>query len=216
MMTSQRIEPLFITSTPLVVPEPWEHLRAFVTTDASSAYDEFIAAGASPMNAVTKEDIVAINTSMRARSPHKDWERLIGSGPLEELAVVDPSWDLFTLPDEVWEREDVPGRLHALFARVVGPGIGISRATKVLHIKRPLLVPVCDAYVLRLLGVPGEGADAGVATVVQLRRQRAQLAPRLIELQERLIQDVGVSRTLVRIADVLIWGSHPDTWMGRA
>jgi hypothetical protein len=207
---------LLIHPAPLVVPDPWEHARRFFTTDESSAYDAYITTGTSPRDAVVMEDVVAINTSMRARSPHRDWQTIVDAGPLPELSMVDPAWDLFALPDEMWEREDVPALLQALFARVIGPGIGISRATKVLHIKRPLLIPVCDAYVLRLLGIPGDDARAGTAAVVQLRLQRTELMQRLLELQRRLEEEVGVTRSLVRIADVLIWGSHPDTWMAHA
>jgi hypothetical protein len=79
------------------------------------------------------------------------------------------------------------------------------------HIKRPALIPVCDAFVLRLLGIPGESAASGVAATVHLREEGRRNLETLEGLQARLVDELGVSRTLVRIADALIWGSHPDT-----
>jgi hypothetical protein len=41
------------------------------------------------------------------------------------------------------------------------------------------------------------------------------VAPVLNDIQARL-RAVGIDRTLVRIMDVFVWGSHPDTWLQRA
>jgi hypothetical protein len=199
----------------LVVPDPWDSVSRFFTKDISNRYDEYILSAASPHDAITREDISAINSWMGARSPHKDWDDLIGAGRIDELIAISPDWDLFLMSDEEWTQRAIPDMLMSLFIRVTGPGIAIARATKLLHIKRPRLVPVSDSFVLRQLAIPGEGPAAGVSEAVQLREQRHSLLPRLQELQERLDLELGVQRTLVRIADVLIWGSHPDTWMAR-
>lgn len=53
-----------------------------------------------------------------------------------------------------------------------------------------------------------------VALIEHLRSQRGELLPHLQDLHMRL-QKVGHERTLVRIMDALIWGSHPDTWLQR-
>jgi Family of unknown function (DUF6308) len=204
-----------IHPVPLVIKDPWHHLKTFFTLDGSRKYDAYIGSAKSPRNRITDDDVTAINTSMSARSPHGDWQPLIASGALPELAEVSPEWDLFTMPSEDWSRLRVPERLEALFTSVMGPGIGISRATKVLHIKRPALIPVCDAYVLRLLGVPGDGAASGVAATVHLRDQGRRNLEALRGLRDRLENELGLSRTLVRVADALIWGSYPDTWLAK-
>jgi hypothetical protein len=80
--------------------------------------------------------------------------------------------------------------------------------------KRPHLIPVCDSYVLRLMGITGEDGAASVALIEHLRSQRKELLPMLQNLQLRL-HNAGHERTLVRIMDALIWGSHPDTWLQR-
>jgi hypothetical protein len=68
----------------LVVPDAYARAFKFFSEDASSigplAYDQYIAAGASPPNRIVVEDVVAINCSMRARSSHTRWTHVIDRG----------------------------------------------------------------------------------------------------------------------------------------
>jgi hypothetical protein len=193
----------------LVIDDPWALVQRFFPVDPGSAghryYDEYSARGAHP-NRVVDEDITVINARMTGRSSHSDWAHLIARRDLKELAAIDTSWDLFLTPDKVWRRDQVGDKLIALFTTVIGPGIGIARATKVLHIKRPRLIPVCDSYVLGLMGILGGGPTAAVALMEHLRAIRGELRPTLVDYQGRL-RELGLDRTLVRIADGLIWGT---------
>jgi hypothetical protein len=130
------------------------------------------------------------------------------------LKVIDATWDVFTTPDKVWANQPIGERVAALLDAVMGKGIGLARATKVLHIKRPRLIPVCDSYVLRLMGIPGEDGASAAALIEHLRNLRVELLPRLVELREKLLER-GYDRTLLRIADALIWSSYPDTSLKR-
>src|SRR5260370_20958649 len=103
--------------------------------------------GGSPANRITVEDVRAINTTMGARSPRSDWARLIKRGDLHQLEAIGRDIDLFRASDKRWNDEQVSAKLETLFKVVIGSGIGIARATKMLHIKRPMLIPVCDSYV---------------------------------------------------------------------
>jgi Family of unknown function (DUF6308) len=176
------------------------------------SFDAYITGGTSPRNRIVDADVSAINVTMGARSPHGDWADLIRRGDLPELAALGSNLDLFKTSDVTWAKEQVPFRLAALFGAVIAKGIGIARATKLLHIKRPALIPVCDSYVLGLMGIPIVGADSGVALVEHLRAVRKELLPVLLDLQERLRQQ-GCDRTLVRIVDSLLWSAYPDTWL---
>ena len=202
----------------LVVDEPFERMVRFFGADRSSAsphsYDAYVAAGLSPPHRIVEADILAINATMSARSPHADWQELIAHRDLSELRAIDSTWDLFLTPEKVWAKQSVPEKVAALFNVVIGKGIAISRATKVLHIKRPHLIPVCDSYVLYLMGIPGEDAASGVALIQHLRSLAQDLLPALHDLQRQL-RERGCDRTLVRIMDGLIWSSHPDTWLSR-
>jgi hypothetical protein len=201
-----------------VVDDPLELVLRFVTEDRSSmgerSYDSYIASGASPRNRIILEDVVAINTTMGARSPHSDWASVIARGVLRELKAVDVAWDVFSTPDEVWLDQPIAKRVATALDAVMGKGIGLARATKVLHIKRPTLIPVCDSYVLRLMGMPGEDGASAAALIEHLRSIRKDLLPTLIGIREKLLER-GYDRTLLRIADALIWRSYPDTKFGR-
>lgn len=203
----------------LVIADPYTLALKFFLEDPSSvgplAYDRYIASGKSPANRIVLEDVVSINRTMRARSAHTRWAALIESGDLPELAAVDPGWDSFLTADDEWDGNDVPERVASLVEAVLCRGIGVSVATKILHIKRPAVVPICDSYVLQLMGIPERGGASVAAMIQHLRESRAGLLATLSDIQRRLSQ-AGIDRTLVRITDVLIWGSHPDTWLSRA
>jgi hypothetical protein len=64
------------------------------------------------------------------------------------------------------------------------------------------------------MGIPGGGPASAVALIEHLRGIRGDLLPTLLDFQKRLRQP-GLDRTLVRIADGLMWGSYPDTWLNR-
>jgi hypothetical protein len=140
---------------------------------------------------------------------------VIDRGDLAELAAVDRAWDAFLTPDDEWERSGVLLRVTALIDAILGRGVGVSVATKVLHIKRPALIPICDSYVLQLMGIPGNRGASAASLIQHLRDSREELLPVLNDIQARL-RAVGIDRTLVRIMDVLVWRSHPDTWLHRA
>ena len=212
-------ERLLIPRPGLVVADPFARALQFFSTDISSvgtrSYDSYVMAGTSPTNRIVIADITAINSTMRARSPHSDWATLMTRGNLPPLAGLSTELDLFLTSEAAWKAHRVVEHLSGLFEAVLGPGIGISRATKVLHIKRPRLVPVCDSYVLRLMGIPGDDGRSAVALIEHMRSIRGELRPVLRAVQKDL-RKRGYDRTLVRIADALVWSSFPDTWLSRA
>lgn len=208
-------------STTLVIQHAERLAEAFFRYDPSSAhkqsYDAWVQGPASPVNRIVAADVTAINTTMAARSPLDKWTQFTASAAdLSELAAVDPAWDLFRTPDEHWQALHCRDRIQSLLHAVIGPWRNASVATKVLHAKRPSLIPVLDSYVVAVLGGPVEpGAADATGVIVHLRKEgRAQLA----ELQS--IQDylagIGYKRSLVRIMDALLWLSHPGAWSSAA
>lgn len=132
-----------ITNGPSLVIEDAAQLALdFFRTDASSApggYDD--QAGRGEPYHVTSADIIAINTTMRARSPHAAWQTLTAATDAQHwLRAINPDWDLVSLDDDTWltrARSAVEDGLAA----TLGRGRGLSVATKVLHLKRPPHVP---------------------------------------------------------------------------
>lgn len=208
----------------ILVADPLADLTRVFGLPLSVEYDT---RGPGNPDLISRKDVALVNRTMGARTSYSNWNRLVKQGSLRALHVIDPELDLFLSSDRQWAASRVVDNLATLFGLVVGKGIGIAIATKVLHLKRPRLIPVCDSYVLRLMGVPGQDAGSGVALVQSLRSLRSQWVQPLRHLQESLRQE-GYDRTLVRIADVLMWSAldtermrvrppdhHPDQRRGR-
>ncbi len=178
----------------------------FMRMDASSGqggYDDL--AGHGERDRVTRADIIAINTTMRARSPHAAWEPLINDNrSLPWLATIDPEWDLIELDEERWTTLVRPAVDLALIA-ATGPGRGISVGSKVLHLKRPRMFPVLDKLVLEQVGAT-ESVPA-MRVVDHLRSAGRRNLPDLRAIQHFLRPHYD--RSLIRILDVLVWATHP-------
>lgn len=196
-----------ITTGPsLVIEDAGQLALDFFRTDSSSApggYDD--QAGHGERDRVTKADIVAINTTMRARSPHTVWDKVISSSASGDwLARLDTDWDLVGLDDETW-RASTHGAVAEAIKATVGSGRGLSVATKVLHLKRPKLFPVLDSLILQQLGVTDSVPPMRVIEHLRAEGRRNADGLKAIQLQVAAHYD----RSLVRILDVLLWASHP-------
>lgn len=177
----------------------------FLQTDSRAkpdGYDD--KAGKGDVERLTTKDIVAINTTMRARSPHSAWAPLIGSGQQSWLAALDPAWDLIQLDNAIWERSADKAIAKAL-RTTVARGRGLSVATKVLHLKRPRLFPVLDSLVLQQLGATD--AIPPIELVEHLRSEGRRNVKALRDIQAHI--SPRYQRSLVRILDVILWASHP-------
>ena len=202
---------LEVFPTPLLIERPWESLRALLSTGWSKVYDGYISLGESPPNRITDNDVNVINRSMGTRSKRSRWDPIIEVGDLPELLNIDPTWDLILMDDADWERQRVLEHVEAATDALVQPYIQIAAVTKVLHIKRPALVPVCDADVLGRLGVTESKASRSVVAVcVDLRREGRRLLEPLTILQTRVAEELHQQISLVRILEILIWNSHPN------
>jgi hypothetical protein len=187
----------------IVVNDPLNSLIELFELPLSIEYDT---RGSGNPNLISRDDVALINRTMGARSSYSNWNRLLKRGTLPGLRAIKPEIDLFLASDREWTEQHVVHNLASVFGSVIGKGIGIAVATKVLHLKRPCLIPVCDSYVLRLMGIPGQNAGSGVALVECLRTLRTQWTPPLQQLQ-RSLSDRGYDRTLVRIADAVMWSA---------
>jgi len=188
--------------------------EAFFILDPSSqlgGYDEWIFAADQRPDRITRSDIKAINSSMRARSSPDLWTSVFNR-PGKWLSGVDKSWRLFALTDRQWQADAAPA-LARCIQHLIRHGRGVSVGTKVLHIKRPELIPVCDSLVVEQLRFPAPTTgESAVAVIDHLRREGSRQIEQLRAIQAHL-QTVGLERSLVRILDGLLWASHPTTRM---
>jgi hypothetical protein len=165
----------------------------------------------SALSRIENKDVDAINGTMRARSPHKAWAAL-GGRDLPWLSSISPDWVLASLDDDVWRTHAAPALEKAL-AELIQKGRGVSVSTKMLHLKRPRLVPVLDSLVVAQLGarMPTTPTKA-VALIEHVRQVVHENASALQEIIDYLGLH-GVDRSHVRVLDALLWGSNEDSWI---
>jgi hypothetical protein len=90
-------------------------------------------------------------------------------------------------------------------------GVGLSKATKTLHRKRPALIPMLDSVVQRYLADDDPGAQAPFAerALELVRGYKSDLDRNHVALST-LRREIGRDRKLseVRILDLLIWADQ--------
>ena len=164
------------------------------------------------MTRIIDEDITAVNRTMAARTPHQTWAPIVAGNDWAWFTALDPEWDLFYLEPVAWREAGIATRLRKAFGAIHRPGLGIAVTTKVLHIKRPMLVPVLDSLVIAQIG--GRVDDVPATWVAAVEHIRAVGRANLPQL--RLIRDhlhrVGLpDRTHLRVLDALLWTSSPGS-----
>jgi len=115
--------------------------RAFFTGDPSSkpgGYDSL--AGSGDRNRIVAADVIAMNTTMRARSKHAAWKPLLEDDQAW-LRNIPFKLDIMQAEEKDWVTANGDALLSQAIAACIHPGIGLASATKVLHLKRPYLVP---------------------------------------------------------------------------
>jgi hypothetical protein len=122
------------------------------------------------------------------------------------LAEIPPSASLAA------DDDDIPWfQLEELFRAMSGiPEVKLPRQTKVLHKKRPALVPILDSVVevyLRHVDEVGVRTDAASYAVALIRSYKRELDANLAGLQSlRLnLQRRGIDLTECRLLDLFIW-----------
>jgi Family of unknown function (DUF6308) len=160
------------------------------------------------------DDVMAMNRTMRSRSPHSVWADVV-EADTPWLAALPLDLDLLELDDDGWTAAGGDDLVSAALAAMLGPGRGMAVATKLLHLKRPRLFPMLDRFVAEMLGLsvpdggnPQQRVDAAVRLTRAIRDQgRRNLAP-LRRIRDSLAAD-GSDRSLVRIFDAILWFAHP-------
>jgi Family of unknown function (DUF6308) len=199
---------------PLVIQDAESRAEHFFRTDLSSvhrdSYDRHVLSRRFS-HKITERDIVAINATMAARASHGDWaEFWANDDDIPSLVAVALTWDLLEMTDTEWLTCGVSERLADVLAAIWGYQRKLSRVTKVLHIKRPALIPVCDSYVVQAVGGRSVTVADGVRVIEHLRKQGRANLPTLKAIQTSLAQ-TGFDRSLVRILDAIIWSNDPRT-----
>jgi hypothetical protein len=145
--------------------------------------------------------------------------RIVGAMRLERALAAVPDVDLADLDEQAWA--SLAPKLRLLLGQFLSiRGVGLAKATKILHLKRPSLFPVLDSFVARFLSgidlnnhsdkrrLVELGLHLMNVTREDLRRNRAQFR----RLGEQL-RDMPIKLTPVRMYDVLCWTQ--EKWVNR-
>ncbi len=114
--------------------------------------------------------------------------------------------------------------LHGLYRALSGlPAVGVPRMTKVLHRKRPALVPILDEVVrsylcdVETLDLTGDAADRALTLTRAYHRELHHQLAELTQLRDAL-DGRGIQLTECRILDILLWaysGTYTPLWQRR-
>jgi hypothetical protein len=87
------------------------------------------------------------------------------------------------------------------------PGLGVARVHKVLHHKRPQLVPLLDNKTLILIGAASRATGSGEWQLIHDElHAHADSFDRLARDFSEIARDIdGVSLTWLRLYDILVW-----------
>lgn len=133
---------------------------------------------------------------------------------LDWLREIPSDLDLIETDDDAWDEARGRELLRTAVRSTLGRGRGVAVATKLLHLKRPRLFPILDAFVAQMLGRPitredvdGRAEQAG-QLIVRLRREGRRNAYVLRTIGNEFAA-AGLERSLVRILYAALWLAHP-------
>lgn len=214
-----------VDGTRFQIENPTEVAERFFRCDPSSAYgvdrkgyDAWILVHGQDtqwFHTLLDDDIRVINGSnMHMRSPLRAWAALTTGDILPWLEAIDVRWALETLTGDQWQsaRQHI---LNAIAELIAWDNISIAGATKVLHMKRPYLVPILDSYVGDVLASPKPASKSRMLmwSELMLDTLHNQLRANTegILALARDLADQGLVRSPVRILDALLWSAMPNS-----
>jgi len=99
--------------------------------------------------------------------------------------------------------------IKQLFSATLGPEIGPARVTKILHKKRPALIPILDSVVLSYCKAiytdELQGDDEAPKMTSYVKVYKVDVDTN-IDVLENIIKVTALKLTLVRALDILLWG----------
>jgi len=188
-------------------------VRGFLTGDLSArpgGYNQ--QAGRGDREAISLNDIVLVNSTMRSRAEHARWLPVI-QGDQGWLSRIPDALDILDADDGAWAAQDGDRLVNEAIAYCIRPYIALARSTKVLHLKRPRAFPVLDNLVIEMMGAPVPAKleariDVAQQVTAAIRREGRRNIETLRRIQEATAT-TEVCLSLVRLFDIALWFSHP-------
>ena len=197
----------------LVIADPLLEALKFIETDGTYENYDVVTVDAADL---TEADIRVANRIIARMGPTEVAAVLTRRDQVKAALADIPA--SATLADE---EQAVPwDALGWLFASLEGlPGIGMARATKILHKKRPALIPILDEVVARYLvtvegPAGGRVAQRGLTLTRAYHRELHQSLPAIACVRSELARR-GIWLTECRLLDIYLWaysGTYQPLW----
>jgi len=193
----------------VVFEDPQSRIREYCEIEVCQGYDD----KHSVNHAITQRDIDAANElyAMIDRYDKGESRRLLGNSKnISSLLSSIPNMDIYAVSNKEWL--GLRSKIEKLFVEFLSiKGIGLAKATKILHLKRPNLIPILDSFVIKfLLDVnisdeeKGNHVDIGLKTLDRVREIITNQRVVFEKLVEQT-QDLPIQLTPVRMFDILCW-----------
>lgn len=154
-------------------------------------------------NRFIAEDGQLLNSAMATRLSSDRFQELLALGSFPALKALRPDWDLAELTEQTWD-ERAP-LIQQAIEEIWGPGRRAAVTTKLLHLKRPQLIPIIDPQVAWTLGWRGHTVVALVGAIGQVRSVANQNLEGLDSIRTSLFERANLRRTRVRILEAILW-----------
>jgi len=189
--------------------DPEGRIREYCKVEVYRAYDGRRAID----NSITMSDVKAANElyAMIDRYDSNESSRIVGAKNVEAaLAVVD-DLDLALMSNTEWAA--MMPRLRTLLAEFTAiRAVGLAKATKILHLKRPHLFPILDSFVVKFLTGKDpvlvldkeSSLDLGLNALKIARFDLVTNEEGFRELGANLA-DLPIPLTCARMYDILCW-----------
>jgi hypothetical protein len=201
----------------IVFEDPESRIREYCAIEVYRGYDD----RHSVDDIVSSRDIESANNLYAMIDCYDNTEsrRLLSqSNRIRETLSEIPNKDIFTMSPEEWTtvREKIKASL-AEFLSV--KGIGLAKATKILHLKRPNLFPVLDSFVIKFL-LNMDISELEKTRQLEIGLSALESARKIMIRQEDAFtglvdqtRDLPIRLTAVRIFDILCWST--EKWDNR-
>ncbi|MBA7662769.1 hypothetical protein ES703_70802 [subsurface metagenome] len=187
--------------TGIVIKDCQKKLAEFCNKDAS--YRRYDLEKVKQDNELTKED-VELGNRMVARMGS-----LVIQSVVSRTKMINSALERIA-PGTTISDKSVPWlAIEQLFSVTLGPEIGPARATKILHKKRPALIPILDSVVLSYCKVAysdeplGENEASKMTAYVKVLKTDVD---NNLDVLGNVIQASALKLTPVRAFDILLWG----------
>lgn len=191
------------------ITNPEERVREYCRVEVYRGYDDCHDIS----DIVTQENIRAANR-LFARIGETVAKRIMQSPHIRCVLSQVPNTNLGEMGDPDWEL--CSKKLRDAFGAFCSlNGVGIAVTTKILHLKRPELIPIIDSFVAKFLlgreitNITNKRALAsiGVECTDVVRQDIRRNAETFAKLQARL-SDLTIPLTKVRLYDILAWSTE--------